>query len=183
MFSIGISVLSCIFIRSNILIILLSFIFLLTDLRKKHKKVLILTLLFAVFNNFCGKLMLFCKILLFFDIFLWITRYLKRKELLMIFSDFFKSEFFRKSVIFILIFPSLFVNNYNRYDYYYVSKNIFSDLRKVFSLSVNDFKNILIEFEKRLFFNKRVNCDFYINNYDMVTLAFSIIIFCFSTLL
>jgi len=52
MFSIGISVLSCIFIHSNLLMILISLIILFTDLSKKHRKMQILTLLFAVFNSF-----------------------------------------------------------------------------------------------------------------------------------
>ena len=182
-FSIGISVLSCIFIHSNLLMILISLIILFTDFSKKHKKMQILTLLFVVFNNFCGKLVVFCKILLFFDVFLWITRYLSKKDLLIIFSSFFKNTFYKKSILFILLFPNLFMSNYNKYDYYYVSKNILTDLKKIFSITLRDFRNILIEFEKRLFFNKSVKFDSYINNHDFVTLSFCVFMFCFSTLL
>jgi hypothetical protein len=163
--------------------ILISLIILFTDFSKKHKKMQILTLLFVVFNNFCGKLVVFCKILLFFDVFLWITRYLSKKDLLIIFSSFFKNTFYKKSILFILLFPNLFMSNYNKYDYYYVSKNILTDLKKIFSITLRDFRNILTEFEKRLFFNKSVKFDSYINNYDFVTLSFCVFMFCFSTLL
>lgn len=182
-FSIGISVLSCIFIHSNLLMILISLIILFTDFSKKHKKMQILTLLFVVFNNFCGKLVVFCKILLFFDVFLWITRYLSKKDLLIIFSSFFKNTFYKKSILFILLFPNLFMSNYNKYYYYYVSKSILTDLKKIFSITLRDFRNILTEFEKRLFFNKSVKFDSYISNYDFVTLSFCVFMFCFSTLL
>lgn len=183
MFSIGISVLSCVFIHSNVLMILLGLIILFTDLSKKHRKMQILTLLFIVFNIFCGKLIFFCKILLFFDVFLWITRYLSKKDLLIIFSNFSKNGIYKKFVIFILIFPSLFIDNYNKFDYYYVSKSIRSDFSKIFSITLRDFKCILIEFERRLFFNKNTRFDCYFNNYDFVTIIFSIFMFCFSALL
>jgi len=183
MFSIGISVLSCIFIHSNLLMILISLIILFTDLSKKHRKMQILTLLFAVFNSFCGKLMIFCKILLFLDIFLWITRYLSKKDLLIIFSNFSKNRIYKKFLIFILIFPSLFIDNYNKFDYYYVSESIGSDLSKVFSITLRDFKSILIEFDRRLFFNRNTRFDCYFNTHDFVTIIFSVFMFCFSALL
>ena len=183
LFSLGISVLSCVFINNNIFILFLALLFLSTTFRKKRKKIQILALLCAVFNRFCGKLMIFCKILLFFDIFLWITRDLRKKDLLITFSNSFKSRLFKKMVIFFLIFPRVFLNNYNKFDYYHVSKNIFSDLKVIFIQSINDLKSINLEFEKRLFFCKKTFFDNYINYYDISNLVVTLIIFCFSALL
>lgn len=183
MFSLGISVLSCIFISNRIFIVILTLLFLSTVFRKKTKKVQILALLCAVFNNFCGKLMFFCKILLFFDIFLWITRDLKKKDLLITLSVLSKNRFYKKIIIFFMIFPRVFLNNYNKFDYYHVSKNVFSDLKLIFMQSINDLKTINLEFEKRLFFNKKTYFDNYINYYDISNLVVTIIIFCFSALL
>lgn len=183
MFSIGISVLSCIFIKNKILMLILSIIFFSTVFYKKNKKVQILTLFLVVFNSFCGKLTLFCKILLFFDIFLWITRELSKKDLLLLFSDFSDNRFYRKMIIFILIFPRLFLNNYNNFDFYFESKNLICDLKKIFCQSSNDLKRIYIEFEKRLFFTKKVYFHNYINNCDLTIFLVSLFIFCFSIVL
>lgn len=183
MFSMGISVLSCVFIKNKYLMLIIAVILFSTALEKKSKKIEILALLLTVFNIFCGKLMFFCKILLFFDIYLWITRYLSKKDLLIIYSNCSKNSVFRKIVLFFIFFPKLYLKNYNRFDYYFKSKNVVSDLKKIFDQTKDDYRSVLIEFQRRLFFNKKVTFDGYINTYDIVTFFFTLFIFCFSTVL
>lgn len=183
MFSMGISVLSCVFIKNKYLMLIIAVILFSTALEKKSKKIEILALLLTIFNIFCGKLMIFCKILLFFDIYLWITRYLSKKDLLIIYSNCSKNRVFRKIVLFFIFFPKLYLKNYNRFDYYFKSNNILSDLKKIFDQTKEDYKSVIIEFQRRLFFNKKVTFDGYINTYDIVTFFFTLFIFCFSTVL
>lgn len=169
-FSVGILILSCIFIKNVYLYLIISIIFLIISIEKKNFKLALITLFIGVFNSFCGKLLVFSKILLFFDIFLWKTQFLSEKDCIVVVGDIFDFMWYKKMIIYMFSFKNKFVLNSRKY--YGLKDRLLS--------THDDILNSFDLFEQRLYFNVTRTRNLSTTSYDIISLAGVLMIFIFS---
>ena len=172
-FSVGISLISVIFIKNIYLYLIFSILFLYFSINRKTFKLSLITFFVAVFNSFCGKLLFFSKILLFFDIFLWITRDLSKKNKICLCGNIFNCVKFRKFIIFAFYVKYLYSISYKK-GY---------DIDTIFSILKYNINSLYFEFERRLFFNFHKSGYKYLSNNDLINICVIICVFALSIML
>lgn len=176
-FALFLSIVISICVSNKYLLYFLSILFLSTSVGKKHLKTAYLSFFCTLFNIFCGKLLFFCKILLLFDTFLWITRDLTKRDYLVIIGNFFNSTSIKKIIITMLYFPKIFKKEL---DYDDGEVKFFRIIKQAYKRTKEKLRRIYNDFEKRLYFTKKDHFDKTISQYDIVCTCVIILIFFFS---